>query len=230
MPETEIAAARRIRELQEWQRFLLHDSSVLKTDPSLLFQQAANQPDGTAPARAAQDLVEKGLVSRPWIRWVNKESAAGPLVMTITGHADSIVSCAFSRDDRTISTASFDGDIRFWDVETGRESRRLADLRYGLKACSFSPCGTRLAALNQLDKTVELRNAVSGETVASTPGHLVSRFSQRRKALRDGAQEGPQGLERGHRRRSSRARRAHGAHHGLRLLSRRPSSRLGVRR
>ncbi len=177
MPETEIAAARRIRDLREWRRFLLHDSSVLKSDPSLLFQQAANQPDGTAPARAAQEILARGLISRPWIRWVNKASAAGPLVMTITGHADSIVSCAFSRDDRTISTASFDGDIRFWDVETGRESRRLSDLRYGLKACSFSPCGTRLAALNQLDKTVELRNAESGEIVASTPGHLVSRFS-----------------------------------------------------
>ena len=62
--------------------------------------------------------------------------------MTITGHGDSIVSCTFSRDDRTISTASFDGDIRFWDVETGREVGRLANLRYGLKTCSFSPSGT----------------------------------------------------------------------------------------
>ena len=97
--------------------------------------------------------------------------------MTITGHGDSIVSCAFSRDDRTISTASFDGDIRFWDVETGREVGRLPNLRYGLKACSFLPDGTRLAALNQLDKTVELRNAASGEIVVSIPAHLVSRFS-----------------------------------------------------
>ena len=167
----------RVRDLREWNRFLLHDSSVLKTDPSLLFQQAANQPDGTAPARAAQEILAKGRVSRPWIRWVNKVDAAGPLVMSITGHGDSIVSCAFSPDDRTISTASFDGDIRFWDVETGRETRRLSNLRYGLKVCSFSPRGTRLAALNQLDKTVELRNAESGEIVASTPGHLVSRFS-----------------------------------------------------
>jgi WD40 repeat protein len=41
-----------------------------------------------------------------------------PMVMSITGHAEPIVACAFSPDGRLLATASYDGDIRFWEVET----------------------------------------------------------------------------------------------------------------
>lgn len=177
MPDAETSAAERARTLRDWHRFVLHDGSVLKERPSLLLQQAANQPAGTAPARAAAAFLAAGGAGRPWLRRINKPAEASASVLTITGHAEPILSCAFSRDERLVATASYDGDIRFWDIETGREARRVATGLYDLMDCSFSSTFDRLAAHYKRDKRVELRDAVSGSLVASFPGHLVSRFS-----------------------------------------------------
>lgn len=177
MADGENSATGRARTFRDWHRFIVQDGSVLKEHPSLVFQQAANQPEGTAPARAAAAFLAAGGAGRPWLRRVNKAADTGALVMSITGHGELVVACAFSRDERTLATASYDGEIRFWDVETGREARRLATGRYDLMDCSFSSTFDRLAAHYKRDKLVELRDPVSGSLVASFPGHLVSRFS-----------------------------------------------------
>jgi hypothetical protein len=54
----------------------------------LLFQQAANQPDATAPARAAHARMTAGREARPWLRNVNKPQSRSARLMTLAGHTD----------------------------------------------------------------------------------------------------------------------------------------------
>jgi WD40 repeat protein len=57
-----------------------------------------------------------------------------------------INSIAFSRDGKTLFSASADKTIHLWDVATGNERRRLEGHRSDVTALAVSPDGTRLAS------------------------------------------------------------------------------------
>jgi hypothetical protein len=68
---------------EEWQRFLLAEAHIVRKQPQLLFQQAANRPDATTPARAAQARMDAGREARPWIQHVNKPQSRPTCLMTL---------------------------------------------------------------------------------------------------------------------------------------------------
>ena len=84
-----------------------------------------------------------------------------PELILQTGHAQSIQSIAFGPDTKWIATGSYDGTIKIWDVEEGRELRALTGHSGAVKAITISPDGQRLAS-TAADKTVRIWNISSG--------------------------------------------------------------------
>jgi WD40 repeat protein len=66
--------------------------------------------------------------------------AAGEL-RRFSGHSDRIVGVSLSRDGRRALSGSVDGTARLWDVETGKELRRLPDINGEIRCVALSPDG-----------------------------------------------------------------------------------------
>jgi WD40 repeat protein/transcriptional regulator with XRE-family HTH domain len=82
-------------------------------------------------------------------------------------HTDIVLSVAFSPDERTLASGSFDGSVKLWDVErgallwSGRHTR-------GTHALAFFPDGSLLAS-GAYDGTVRLWGAQLGTPVQDLP-------------------------------------------------------------
>lgn len=157
-------------ELEEWLQFIRGESHNLRERPQVLFQQAANQPDSTAPAQIMQRRFEDGLEHRPWFRWVNKLQSVSPCLMTLVGHTDEVLDCAFSPDGTRVVSASADGTLKLWDVQTGVELATFTGHSKAVSACAFSPNGTRVLSASW-DGSLRLWDAAAGSEIAVLCGH-----------------------------------------------------------
>jgi WD40 repeat protein len=157
-------------DLDDFARFVYSQSHVLARKAALTFQQAANEPDSTAPARVAHARMEAGLEARPWIQYINKPQSRSACLMTLAGHTDEVAACAFSADGSRIVSASRDKTLKLWDAQTGAELATLEGHTEAVLACAFSADDSRIVSASA-DDTLKLWDAQTGAELATLQGH-----------------------------------------------------------
>jgi WD40 repeat protein len=99
----------------------------------------AFSPDGKILAGRAYELADPR-ASQEIILW---DIASRRELRRFGGKSGRITAMAFAPDGRTLATSGWDRTVRFWDVATGHENRRIDGVRSGW-ALGFSPDGRDL--------------------------------------------------------------------------------------
>jgi WD40 repeat protein len=109
------------------------------------------------------------LYRRTWeCRYLRHRAEGTPL--TLRGHVRPVFSVSYSPDGRRLASASWDGTIKVWDVQSGVETATLRGHTQWVTAVCFSPDGKRLASASY-DQTVKLWDSHSGALIATLSGH-----------------------------------------------------------
>ncbi len=73
-----------------------------------------------------------------------RDVSTGQVIRTLSGHTDSVVSAAFSKDGKMVVTGSWDNNARVWDVASGKLLLLLSANSGYVNSVAFSPDGTKV--------------------------------------------------------------------------------------
>lgn len=79
----------------------------------------------------------------------------GDCVMSLKGHAESVLSANYSPDDKYIVTASADKTIKIWESETGEDIATIKEHTDRVNYAAFSPDGKRIVSASS-DNTIRI--------------------------------------------------------------------------
>ena len=85
-------------------------------------------------------------------------------------HGGFVSSLTYTRDGKTLISASADRLIRLWDPATGKERRRLEGHTDAVLSLALAPDGKRLAS-GSADLTVRFWNLATGKETRLIQGH-----------------------------------------------------------
>jgi WD40 repeat protein len=113
----------------------------------------------------------------PWLRPINPalQEPGGPLIRTLEGHSQEILGLALTPDSRWVVSASLDGTLKVWDLETGLCSRTLrghSDWVYGV---AITP-DSMWAVSGSRSKTLKVWDLETGQCLRTLHGHSDSVF------------------------------------------------------
>lgn len=89
---------------------------------------------------------------------------------TITGHNDYIYSIAWSADNKTLASASYDKLVKLWDTSNGSELKTLKDHADAVYGVAFNKEGTLLASASA-DRSVKVWDVATGKRIYTLAGH-----------------------------------------------------------
>ena len=157
--------------IEEFAYLIRNQSHVLKNYPQLTVQLAINQPNSSEICKAGMEILKSGTYSRPLFDWLNKPQSRDPCIMTIKGHSDWVNDCAFSPDGTKILSASSDGTLKLWNVETGEDLMTFRGHSFEVTACVFSPDGKNILSGGN-DHTMKLWDVETGVEILTFKDHL----------------------------------------------------------
>ncbi len=97
-------------------------------------------------------------------------SAEGHRLKDLQGHKDYVRCVTFSHDAKTLASASSDGTVRLWNVETGAARATLRGHNGGVSWVAISPDDKTVASAGR-DGTIRLWDLRSGEEKTTLRGH-----------------------------------------------------------
>jgi WD40 repeat protein len=175
--------------VEEFGRFVQSNAQILAERPALAFQQAANEPDASAPAIAAKARWDSGLEKRPWLQWVNKPQRTDPYTISLwdteigskptilVGHSDRVTDCGYSPDSKRIVSASYDKTLKVWDSRTGKIITIFEGHSRPVLACAYFPDGKRIVSTS-MDGTLKLWDGETGKELITFDGYQPHTHSE----------------------------------------------------
>jgi WD40 repeat protein len=109
---------------------------------------------------------------RPWLRSLHPalQPPGGPLIRTLEGHSDGVTAVALLPDGRRALSASWDGTLKLWDLETGQILTTLEGHSGWVSAVALLPDGRRALSTSS-DKTLKLWDLETGQVIKTLEGH-----------------------------------------------------------
>jgi WD40 repeat protein len=97
-------------------------------------------------------------------------ASTGALGRTLMGHKMRVLAVVFSPDSETLVSGSFDGTVKLWDVQTGKEKRTLTVPGSSqVWSLAFSEDGKTVAA-GSFDGRISLWDVETGALKRTLPG------------------------------------------------------------
>eukprot|EP01133_Synstelium_polycarpum_P005272 gene5272-6110_t len=154
--------------IRDFWRLVTSSSHILAASPSLLMQQAANQPASSFASKVARAAASSKTTS--WVEWSNKPEGRDACKQTLTGFNAGASSVAYSPNGRLLAVASKDCSIRILNATNGAEIFSLEGHTNSVASLAFSP-DSKLLASASWDNSAALWDVVVGTKVASLNGH-----------------------------------------------------------
>jgi WD40 repeat protein/serine/threonine protein kinase len=128
--------------------------------------------DGKILASGSEDQTIK-LWDTSWLI-AHERMPAEPLVDTLKGHTDGVVTLAFAPDGKTLASGGNDRDqtLRLWDMARRKERARLKGHTRAVFAVAFAPDGQTIATSSG-DGSIRLWDPTSGRERTVLQGHLT---------------------------------------------------------
>jgi WD40 repeat protein len=95
---------------------------------------------------------------------------AGGNERTLEGHSAGVNGCAVTSDGRRVVSASDDGTLKVWELETGKELATLQGHGNNVNGCAVTPDGRRVVSAS-VDNTLKVWDLETGKQLVTLEGH-----------------------------------------------------------